>query len=299
MRAVRVFRAYYVWPAFPSVSITGTACALSCRHCEGSYLRCMHPATTPDTLVQLGRRFLTDGRHGLLVSGGCDPKGGMLNLDRFLPALRALHEMGLIIKLHTGLVDEALAIGIAEAGVDIASMELVGDEATIREVFGIHARPEDYIRSIRFLRSAGVAHLAPHVAVGLHHGVLRGEKRALSMLRRAAEPSTIAIIVLRPTQGTAMEGVSPPAAEDVAEVVAHARSLFPETKIVLGALRPRKRASRMAIERAALDSGVDGMEHPSIALLREARARGCRVKRLESYGVLPIEYEDRVEWRWA
>ncbi|MEW5936691.1 MAG: radical SAM protein [Candidatus Thermoplasmatota archaeon] len=302
----RILRAYYVWPAFPSVSITGSACALSCRHCMGTYLRCMIPATTPEALVQQGRRFSMEGKHGLLVSGGCDAKGGMLNLDKFLPALRALHGMGLIIKLHTGLVDEALARGIAEAGVDIASTEIVGHEDTIREVFGIDADPGDYIRTISLLRDAGVPYLAPHIAVGLHHGTLKGEKHALSMLREAAEPSTIVFIVLRPTKGTPMEHLSAPSAGDVAEVIEYGRGLFPQTKIVLGALRPRGsdhgsegRNARLAIEMAALDSGVDGIEHPSRALLRSAEATGCRVKRIAAYGVLPIEYEDRVEWRWV
>ncbi|MBI5000785.1 MAG: hypothetical protein HZB92_04565 [Euryarchaeota archaeon] len=306
MSGEKVLRAYNVWPSFPSVSISGTACALACKHCVARYLELMIPATTPENLRMLGEKFAREGKPGLLVSGGCDKAGRMLNMEKFLPALKRLHGLGLIIKLHTGLVDEGLARGIADAGVDIASMEFVGDAGTVSEIFGIPATPEDYTETFLLLKAAGVPFIAPHVAVGLHHGALNGERRALSMLRKVVEPSTIAIIAFRPTTGTAMERDPAPRAEDVKEVVAHARSLFPETKIVLGALRPRgpercenARAYRLSLELAALDGGADGIEVPSPGLLEEARARGYRIKWLEAYGVLPVEYEGRVAARWA
>jgi len=300
-----VFRTYYVWPRFPSISITGEACALSCIHCDKHYLKYLTPATTPSKLEELGANLVKEGRaDGVLVSGGCDAKGGMLNLPKFLPALRKLHDMGLIIKLHTGLVDEELARGIAKAGVDIASMEFVGSAETIREIFGIDATPEDYARTFALLRDAGVPHIAPHIAVGLHYGELKGEKNALEILRETIEPSTIALIAFRPTRGTRLESCKPPSAAAMAEVSSYARKLFPETKIILGALRPRgseggnAREAREALELAALKGGISGVEVPSSNMLREIRAMGYRIKRIEAYGVLPVEYEERAKWRW-
>jgi hypothetical protein len=42
---------------FPTVSVTGTACALNCKHCGGKVLQTMHPATTPTTLFALTEKL--------------------------------------------------------------------------------------------------------------------------------------------------------------------------------------------------------------------------------------------------
>jgi hypothetical protein len=266
----------------------------------------MEPAATPAALVRFGERLVGERRgEGLLISGGCDAKGRMLNLPRLLPAIRELHDMGLIIKLHTGFADERLARGIAEAGVDIASMEFVGSRESIKEMFGLEAGPEDYESAFAHLKDAGVPHIAPHVAVGLHRGELLGEFDALDCIRKTIEPSTIALIAFRPTKGTPLEACKPPSPEAMGRVASHARKLFPETKIILGALRPRGtgaeagRGAREGLELAALRGGVSGAEVPSTRMLAEVRAMGLKVKRVEAFGVLPEAYEGRVKWEWA
>ena len=35
---------------FPSISITGSSCALKCKHCNGKVLNTMFPVTTPKAL---------------------------------------------------------------------------------------------------------------------------------------------------------------------------------------------------------------------------------------------------------
>jgi uncharacterized radical SAM superfamily protein len=301
----RIFRAYQVWPRFPSVSMTGEACALDCLHCGREYLKFMTPTATPKALVEFGEHLVAEKNgEGLLVSGGCDAEGRMLNLAKFLPALGKLHELGLIIKLHTGFVDGRMARGIVEAGVDIASMEFVGSNRSIREIFGLDATVEKYVQTFANLRDAGVPYIAPHVCVGLQRGELDGELNALDLLKKTVVPSAIALIAFRPTRGTELESCAPPSAESMGEVAAHARKLFPKTKIILGALRPRgsgrsdTRGAREGLELAALRSGISGAEVPSSAMLAEVRRMGMRVKRIESFGVLPTEYEGRVKWRW-
>lgn len=305
MTEERVFRTYYVWPRFPSVSISGGACALSCLHCNKVYLRFMTPATTPAALVEFGERLRSEkSGEGLLISGGCDAGGRMLNLPKLLPAIEKLHAMGLIIKLHTGFVDEKLARGIAEAGVDIASMEFVGTKESSKEVFGLEAGPEVYAETFANLRDAGVPHIAPHVCVGLQRGELLGEMDALDGIKRTIKPSTIALIAFRPTKGTALDGCAPPTPEAMGRVASHARKLFPETKIILGALRPRGtgaeagKSGREGLEMAALRGGISGAEVPSNAMLAEIRSMGYKIKRVESFGVLPEAYEERVKWKW-
>jgi len=143
-------------------------------------------------------------------------------------------------------------------------------------------------------------HIAPHIAVGLHYGQLKGEFAALEYLEEI-NPSTISIIVFSPTRGTEMENTPAPSPEVVRKVVKRARELFPETHIILGALRPRGPSTgvnakgRVAIEMEALNAGISGIEMPSVALIREARKRGFKIKHVEAYGVLPLEYEKRVK----
>lgn len=299
-------RLYYVWPKFPSISISGGTCALDCLHCDKVYLKHMQPATTPDKLVELGKDLKSKGAQGLLISGGCDKNGTLMNIRTFLPALKQIHEMGLVIKLHTGFVDTELANRIVATGTDIASMEFVGEAETINEIFGINATPQTYLDTFTNLRDAGIPHIAPHIAVGLHYGKLKGELTALELMKNAEiNPSSIAIIVFRPTKGTKLENLKAPEPHDVGTVVAHARKLFPETKLILGAMRPRSsmrndpnKNIRYEIESAAVEAGIDGIEIPSPRIIKTLQAEKYKLKRIEAYGVLPIEYEERIGYEW-
>jgi uncharacterized radical SAM superfamily protein len=296
----KIFRAYYVWPDFPSISMSGEACALNCLHCGAVYLKDMVPATSPKMLEDACVQLKNEGARGVLLSGGCDRQGRMLNLEKLLPTIKKIHEMDLIIKLHTGFVDEKLARKIVDAGVDIASMEMVGNAKTVKKIFGLDATAEDYLQTFKNLWDAGIPHVCPHICVGLHEGKLKGEITALELLKTEIKPSTIAIIVLRPTKGTRLANIRPPTGEDVEKVVTHARRLFPKTKIILGALRPRgseqlgKIAERVDVEIGALEGGIDGAEVPSKEMLADAVSRGFEIKKIQAYGVLPIEYEKRV-----
>jgi len=301
----QVLRAYYVWPSFPSISITGTACMLKCVHCNRVYLKHMHNANTPEKLVEACKVFKEKGAKGILVSGGCNEQGGLLNLDQFLPALKEVHEMGLVIKLHTGFSDIEFAKKIAATGVDIASQEIVGDAQTVKDIFALDVDLSIYYDTFKNLQEAGVPHLCPHLCVGLRYGKLKGELEALRLMKESFKPSTLAIIAFRPTKGTALEDACAPTAEDMGQVVSKARELFPETKLILGAMRPRSSTRndpnkdvRIALEKAALENGIDGIEIPSNEIMNIAREKGMKILKINSYGVLPVEYEDRVETKW-
>src|SRR5574342_232636 len=62
---------------FPTISVTGNACALNCKHCGGKVLETMHPALSPDELFELGNKLKQKGALGCLVSGGCLPDGSV------------------------------------------------------------------------------------------------------------------------------------------------------------------------------------------------------------------------------
>jgi lipoyl synthase len=304
-----IIRCYYIWPRFPSISLSGPHCAMSCAHCDQHYLSCMTTATTPETLLSTAESLESGGARGLLLSGGCDTQGRMLNLPKLLPMIRRIkRETDLVIKLHTGLVDRELAEGIVSAEVDVASMEFVGAKDSIREVFGLPLDVNSYITTFRNLQDAGMPHISPHICVGLQHGKLLGEFTALNLLKETIDPESIAIIVFRPTKGTPMGDLPPPPPDSVGRVVAHARKLFPMKKILLGSLRPRLsgkenmidggKDSRLGIELAALNNGADAVEIPSPGMIRVMRDRGYRLKRIEAFGILPETYEERIGSSW-
>ncbi len=269
----------------------------------------MIAATSHNELMSRAVEAEKNGAAGLLISGGCDVKGRMLNLNKLLPTLKKIkNETDLILKLHTGLVDRELAEQIVEAEVDIASMEFVGADASVREIFGLDCGVQGYLDSFLNLKDAGMRFISPHVCVGIHYGKLLGEFNALNLLREHIDPDTLVIIVFRPTKGTALEHVPSPEAGDVGRVAAHARKLFPEKKILLGSLRPRTtdpgdagsgRDPRLEIERAALQNGIDAVEIPSPPFIRIMKDRGIRLKRIEAFGVLPEEFEDRIGYEWV
>jgi lipoyl synthase len=268
----------------------------------------MTPADTPDLLFTRAMEAQKNGAGGLLLSGGCDPHGRMLNLGKLLPTIKRIkRETDLIIKLHTGLVDRTLAEGIVEAEVDVASMEFVGDDDSIKEVFGLDLGLDAYIDTFQNLRDAGMKNISPHVCVGIHRGELRGEFNALNLIKEHVNPDSLVIIVFRPTNGTPMGSLPSPTGQSVGRVVAHARKLFPEKKILLGSLRPRTADkgrsdedddTRLGIELAALDHGIDAIEIPSPGLVKIMRERGHLLKRIEAFGVLPGEYEESIGYRW-
>lgn len=292
MLSARIFRTYYVWPRFPSLSLSGMSCALQCKHCNKVYLQDMQNCSEPDHLLSVCRRIKHNNGVGVLLSGGCDRKGKMLNLRRLLPTIKQVKdETGLIIKLHTGLVDQDLAEGIVEAGVDIASMECVGTDETIQEVLGLPFSTEAYVETFRHLHEAGMPFIVPHVCIGLHDGRVKGELDALQMIKETCDPSVLVFIALKPTPGTPFAGSPIPSATDIKRIVRAGKQLFPDVDLSLGCMRPRNNG-REEIELAALQAGVNRMEIPSRATIMAAREMGYEIRRIEACCALPPELED-------
>lgn len=286
----REIRFYYPLPRFPNVSVTGGGCALGCKHCGGYYLRGMEGAETPSKLKAFCTRLEADGGIGLLVSGGCDAEG-RVPLDRFLGALRWVKEnTGLIVNVHTGLLDHGQAEEIGSTGVDIVSVDVVGSNETIRRVYGLSATVDDYRETLNSLKEARVPHIVPHICVGLDFGKIRGEATALEVAR-GIDPELVVILGLMPTPGTAMESVKPPSAEALARAVTAARLMFPEAGVALGCMRPRIRKGR--IEELAMKAGASRLVLPSRSTIEKAEAGGFRVMHLDGCCSIPVGLEAR------
>lgn len=256
---------------FPTISITGRGCSLNCKHCGGIVLNTMYPATTPEILFDLCNQLKHKGASGCLISGGCLPDGSV-PLAGFIDVIGKIkRELGLTVFVHTGVTDFVTAEALKNAGVDVALIDIIGSDETIREIYKMNVNVEDYARSLRALRDAGIA-FVPHVIVGLHYGKLKDESHALEMISKT-RPAALVIIAFMPIHGTEMERIEPPKPLDVAKVMIAARLMFPETPLVLGCMRPRGK-SRARTEVFAIQAGVNAIAFPTEEAIEFAESQG-------------------------
>jgi uncharacterized radical SAM superfamily protein len=255
---------------FVAVSVTGAQCALACEHCRSRVLEGMLPLGR-GTLYDLAAAVKAEGARGLLVSGGCD-RQGRVPLLRHIPDLeRARRELDLVIRVHPGLADEETAAALAGVGVDGAMVDVIGARETIRDVYHLDVEVEEYEAVLARLLRHGVP-LIPHIVLGLHHGRMLGEWRALDMIARH-RPKVLVLVVLMPLTGTPMAAVTPPSADEIGAFFAAARAAVPDAPITLGCARPLG-PLKAEIDRRAVDAGLDGIAYPAEGIVAHARARG-------------------------
>jgi len=256
---------------FPTASVTGTACALNCKHCGGKVLSTMQPAKTPDALWALAAKLKQQGALGCLVSGGCLPDGSV-PLKPFTSAIKKIkNELGLTVFVHTGIIDAATATALKTAGVDAALIDVIGSDETIKKTCNLNVTVEDYANSLNAMQQADLT-LVPHVIVGLHDGELKGELNALKLIA-AVKPSAMVVIAFMPMHGTAMAKVKPPHPADIAKVIAVTRLILPKTPIALGCVRPKGK-HRAETDILALKAGANAIAFPSEEAITFAEAQG-------------------------
>lgn len=257
---------------FPTISITGKACALNCKHCGGKLLENMQSAVNPIELLEMGSKLKKDGAKGVLISGGCRADG-TVPLDNFIAVLRWFKkELGLTVFVHTGIVKSETAKALKKAGVDAALIDIIGLEETAKKIFGLKCNAKDYEDSLKKLDEAKL-NVVPHIIVGLNQHDLKDEYEALKIIAQTIKPTALVIIAFMPIHGTVMEKTSPPNAVDIAKVIATARVMFPDTPISLGCMRP-KGNSRKGIDVLALKAGVDGIAFPDERAIEYAKNMG-------------------------
>ena len=265
--------AYAPGKNFPSVSVTGGACALACSHCGGKYLAGMEAATTPDALWKFAQRLAARGGTGLLLSGGCDARGHV-PLEPFLPIIpRIRKELNLKVNVHVGVSGREFLDALAAAAPDAVSVDVVGDDGVVREVFGLAAGAGAYWSTYEGLLARGL-NAVPHLTVGLRGGEDSGEGVAIDRLAKT-KPKRLVLNFLVPTKDTRYEGVGFDRARAL-EIVALARNKLPDTFIVLGCMRPRGIDDFVA---AAIEAGVDGVVNPPRAVAEALETSGTEVVR--------------------
>lgn len=280
------FWACYPHPHFPTLSITGDTCALRCKQCGRRYLQHMFACPTPDVLRETCLELASNGARGVLISGGYNDEG-YVPFEPFLDSIASIkRETGLFLNVHTGLMPAWLARELGHVGVDMASIDVVGSDETIKLVLGLDRTTQDYERALTTLRSA-IPHVVPHICIGLHAGKLRGERAALEFVAKI-NPRALVMLVLVPTPGTEFEHVTGPSPAEVGKLITEARLKFPSAVLALGCMRPRD-AGRAELQ--ALRSGVDRVEIPGKRTIEAARELGLRVRRLDACCAVPWDEE--------
>ncbi|MEM3401828.1 MAG: radical SAM protein [Candidatus Hadarchaeales archaeon] len=277
--------ACYPHPFYPTISITGHGCRLDCKHCNRQYLEQMLPCPFPDLLYKTCVKLAERGAKGVLLSGGCNEKG-YVPYERFIDAIAAVKkETGLFLSAHTGLLPENLAAELGRAGVDLVDFDLVGSDETIKNVFGLEKKVEDFVEAMKILKK-NVGEVVPHICIGLDGGKIKGEFRAVEL---AAEinPRLLVFLVLVPTSRTPFENINPPSPEDVGKIVKWAKEKLPETELALGCMRP-KTVRRAEVEISAILNGVRRVVMPSRETLDWAQKNGFQMKRVDACCSVPL-----------
>lgn len=257
---------------FVSISLTGTACALGCEHCKTGVLKGMTDFTRFNrSLFDLCAELAERGARGVLISGGSDKQGRVPLLSHIPDLVRVRRELGLAIRVHPGLPDEETCAALAEVDIDGAMVDIIGHEETIRQVYHLPSRPEDYEAVLERLERYGVPTI-PHIILGLHFGRMLGEWRALEMIA-CHPPKLLVLVILMPLSGTPMAVSQPPSLEEIGGFFAEARKTLPATPVMLGCARPLGLMKR-EIDRLAVDAGLNGIAYPADGIVEHARSRG-------------------------
>jgi len=257
---------------FVSISVTGKACALRCEHCQMKVLHGMDDLSSFDgSLFDLCAQLKGRGARGVLISGGSDARGRVPLREHMADLMRVRRELGLVIRVHPGLPDEATCEGLGRVGIDGAMVDLIGHRDTIRDVYHLDTDPDEYEAVLERLERHAVP-TVPHIILGLHFGRMLGEQRALEMVVRHP-PRLLVLVVLMPLSGTAMAGVATPPLAEIGAFFEKARTALPSTPVMLGCARPLGEL-KVQIDRLAVDAGLNGIAYPADGIVGYAEDRG-------------------------
>lgn len=263
---------------FRAVSVTGSACALQCDHCQAKVLEGMVSVRLGSNLFEVAKSLKERGSEGILVSGGSTRQGGVPLRPHLVHVPRIKSELGMKVVVHSGVVDARLAEAIADSGADAVMLDVIGANETIRDVYHLDLEVTDFDQALALLSERGLR-IIPHIVIGLHYGKLVGERRALEMVS-SYPVSTLILVVLVPLVDTPMAGLTPPPVHEVADFFAEARLAMPTTAINLGCARPMAGA-KAELDQAAVDLGLNGIAYPAEGAIAYAKSKGLEPKLYE------------------
>jgi len=259
--------------SFPAFSITGGACALNCDHCQAKILEPMIAATKPEELERKVRDLvMLKDLGGFLLSGGSNRRNEV-PYERFYPTIEKLKRAfpHLRIAVHSALLDETRARRMESAGVDVAMMDVIGAQETVRDVYHLDRPVDDFEATLAAL-SATKMDVVPHIVIGLHYGRLLGEDNALDIVSRHKIAALILVIV-SPIYAPADKPFATVPTEEVAKVFVAARRRITDAPVQLGCIRPAG-THKMITDAYAVMAGFDGIAYPAQGTVELACAIG-------------------------
>ncbi|MBC7081016.1 MAG: hypothetical protein H5T44_02045 [Thermoplasmatales archaeon] len=241
--------AYFPKPNFIPVAISD--CELNCKHCMGKYLNGMIKIGDREGLLKLGEKFKG---YGILISGGFNRNGELINLNKMIDAIKKLRER-FYIAIHPGFVDKKMADQLVEA-CDIAFVDLPSDNA-IKNVFNLEKKSDDYFANMNRLIEAG-NEITPHITIGLNYGKVE-EWEVIDKLKNYKIKKIVLNIVM-PTPFTPFENLAINK-EEVLKFIEYSKGF----NFSIGCMRPRK----FDVELVKL--GIKEIAIPSKKAMQEAK----------------------------
>ncbi len=262
--------------AWPAVSVTGSECKLQCDHCKAAILEPMIPARTPEALWRVVNELIDDGAQGLLLTGGSNHRNEV-EYAPYYETIRRIKDSHpeFRIAAHAALMDENAAFAMADAGVDVAMMDVIGAQETITNVYHLRRSVDDFEATLENLVRTSMR-VVPHIVIGLHYGRMLGEWRALEIIQRHL-PDAVVLVVVMPFYAPEKKPFVTPDSSDVGRFFQSARQALPDTSLLLGCARPPGE-SRMQIDTYAVMAGLDGIAHPADGAVELAARLGRKVR---------------------
>lgn len=262
--------------AWPAVSITGADCKLQCDHCKARVLEPMLEARTPEALWALVNAQIGAGAQGMLLTGGSNRRDEV-EYDAFYPTLRRIKNAfpDFRIAVHAALVDAGAARRMEDSGIDVAMLDVIGAQDTVRQVYHLKRPVADFEASLAHLTATSLK-VVPHIVIGLHYGRLLGEWNALEMVARHP-PAALVLVVIMPFYAPPQRPFAVPASAEVGRFFLDARMALPDVPLLLGCARPAGRA-KQEIDAYGVLAGMNGIAHPSEGMVELAVRLGRDVR---------------------
>jgi uncharacterized radical SAM superfamily protein len=273
---------------FPAFSVTGGRCALNCDHCQAKILEPMIPARTPEHFEAMVREMIArKGLRGFLLSGGSNRRNEV-PYRRYYPVLARLKRdfPWLRIAIHSALASREDVRQMAESGVDVAMIDVIGAEETIREVYHLDRPVADFEATLAALTESGMA-VVPHIVIGLHYGELRGEWTALDIIARYPVTALV-LVVVTPIYAPPEKPFRAVPPREAARVFLAARERLSHLPVQLGCVRPSG-AAKFELDAYATMAGLDGIAYPAPGIVALARAIGRPVSQAHACCSIALE----------
>ena len=262
---------YYPSHDHATLSVTGSGCALDCKHCGRKYLGNMMDVSTPEKFRKVISELERNGINGILLSGGCD-QSGKVPFTHLLGEIKKLTASSdMLINVHTGQIDSADAEELYNLGIRNICLDVVGDRGVIKNVYGLDI--DESGGSLESLKRAGFTDIIPHITVGLDGGKLGHEMKSLDLIKeKLGKPEKLVFLSIIPTEGTVFRDAGAVSIDDIVAIIHTAKDLFPDTELILGCMRPHYSTDEI-IE--MIGAGVRGVVNPSYKV-EEELVRGGR-----------------------